>query len=138
MPTFNRLSTRLAMPEFEISTDRARLDLDVIYGFLTTSYWGQGRTRETVERALANSICFGIYKDGAQVGFGRVVTDRAIFAYLADVFVLPAYRGQGLGKALVRAMLDHPDVRGLPAVLLRTRDAHSLYAQCGFEPAIRP
>ena len=126
------------MHDFEISTDRARLDIDLIHRFLTTSYWGQGRTREVVERALANSICFGIYSGGAQVGFGRVVTDRAIFAYLADVFVLPEYRGHGLGKALVRAMLDHPDVRGLPAVLLRTRDAHGLYAQFGFEPAIRP
>ncbi|MBM3819190.1 MAG: GNAT family N-acetyltransferase [Acidimicrobiia bacterium] len=134
----SRRSTRHAVPDFEISTDRSRIDLDVVHGFLTTSYWGQGRTRETVERALANSICFGIYKDGAQVGFGRIVTDRAIFAYLADIFVLPGYRGRGLGKALVRAMLDHPDVRGLPAVLLRTRDAHGLYAQCGFEPAIRP
>jgi GNAT superfamily N-acetyltransferase len=126
------------VPGFEISTDQSRIDLDVVHSFLTTSYWGQGRTRETVERALANSICFGIYKDGAQVGFGRVVSDRAIFAYLADVFVLPAYRGQGLGKALLRTMLDHPHVRGLPAVLLRTRDAHGLYAQLGFEPAIRP
>ena len=126
------------MPGFEISSDPSRLDLDVIHGFLSTSYWAQGRTRETVERALRNSICFGAYRQGRQAGFGRIVTDRAVFAYLADIFVLPEHRGQGLGKTLVRAMLDHPDIRGLPAVLLRTRDAHRLYAQFGFEPAARP
>ena len=126
------------MPGFEISSDPSRLDLDVIHGFLSTSYWAQGRTRETVERALRNSICFGAYRQGRQAGFGRIVTDRAVFAYLADIFVLPEYRGQGLGKTLVGAMLDHPDIRGLPAVLLRTRDAHGLYAQFGFEPAARP
>ena len=119
-------------PRLEISTDPSRLDLEVIHGFLNTSYWAQGRTRETVERALRNSICFGIYSQGRQAGFGRIVTDRAVFAYLADIFVLPEYRGHGLGKMLVRAMLDHPDIRGLPAVLLRTRDAHGLYAQFGF------
>jgi GNAT superfamily N-acetyltransferase len=134
----SRRPLTLSVPDFEISTDPSRIDLDVVHGFLTTSYWGQGRTRAVVERALANSICFGIYQNGAQVGFGRIVTDRAVFAYLADIFVLPEYRGRGLGKTLVRAMLDHPDVRGLPAVLLRTRDAHGLYAQFGFEPAIRP
>jgi GNAT superfamily N-acetyltransferase len=125
-------------PGFEISSDPSRLDLDVIHGFLSTSYWAQGRTRETVDRALRNSICVGAYRQGRQAGFGRIVTDRAVFAYLADIFVLPEYRGQGLGKTLVRAMLDHPDIRGLPAVLLRTRDAHGLYAQFGFEPAARP
>jgi GNAT superfamily N-acetyltransferase len=125
-------------PGFEISSDPSRLDLDVIHGFLSTSYWAQGRTRETVDRALRNSICVGTYRQGRQAGFGRIVTDRAVFAYLADIFVLPEYRGQGLGKTLVRAMLDHPDIRGLPAVLLRTRDAHGLYAQFGFEPAARP
>lgn len=119
-------------PEFEISSDPSRIDVEMVHGFLSTSYWAHGRTREVVERSIRNSICFGVYTQTQQVAFGRVITDRAVFAYLADIFVVPEYRGRGLSKALVRAMLDHPDVRDLRAVLLRTRDAHGLYAQFGF------
>jgi GNAT superfamily N-acetyltransferase len=124
--------------DLDISTDPARLDLDLIYGFLSQSYWGQGRSRAVVERSIANSICFGAYTGGRQVAFGRVVTDRAIFGYLADVFVLPGFRGRGIAKALVRAVLEHPDLAGLKMIFLRTRDAHGLYAQFGFTAVARP
>ena len=120
--------------DIEVSTDRARLDLPLIERFLNTSYWAAGRPREVIERSIAHSLCFGVYTAGRQIGFGRVITDRAVFGYLSDVFVLPEFRGRGVGKYLVKAMLEHPDVRGLNLLLLRTRDAHGLYAQFGFTP----
>jgi RimJ/RimL family protein N-acetyltransferase len=117
----------------EISTDPARLDIDLIHKYLATeSYWAQGRSRETVERSIANSLCFGAYDAGRQIGFARVSTDRAVFAYLMDVFVLPAHRGRGIGKQLMAAALAHPDLQGLRLIALRTRDAHGLYARFGF------
>jgi GNAT superfamily N-acetyltransferase len=119
--------------DLEISTDPTRIDLDVVYGFLSTSYWAQKRTRQVVERSIANSIPFGAYSAGRQVAFARVVTDRAVFAYLADVFVVREFRGRGISKALMRAILAHPDLAGVTMILLRTRDAHGLYAQFGFE-----
>jgi GNAT superfamily N-acetyltransferase len=120
----------------QISTDRSQLDVDLIHAFLSTeAYWAIGRPRALTERAIAHSLCFGAYADdGAQVGFARVVTDHALFAYLADVFVVPAARGQGIGKALVAAVMEHEDVRSLRRVLLATDDAHGLYAQFGFTP----
>jgi GNAT superfamily N-acetyltransferase len=124
--------------DLEISPDSSRIDIDLVHRFLSTSYWAQGRSREAVERSIANSICFSAHASGRQIAFGRVVTDRVVFAYIADVFVVPAFRGQGIGKALIRAMLDHPDVAGLRVVLLRTRDAHGLYAQFGFGPLSDP
>ena len=118
----------------EISTDKQRLDIDSIHRFLSESaYWAIGRPREVVQRAFDNSLCFGAYHDGRLVGFARVVTDYATFGWLADVFVVEAYRGQGVGKALVQAVHEHPDLRPL-RLLLATRDAHGLYAQYGFEP----
>jgi GNAT superfamily N-acetyltransferase len=128
----------MAHDDLEISTDRSRIDLDLVHAFLSTSYWAQGRSREVVERSIANSICFGAYTEGRQVAFGRVVTDRAVFGYMADIFVVPEFRGRGISKALVRAMLDHPDVAGLKGILLRTRDAHGLYRQFGFAPLQGP
>jgi GNAT superfamily N-acetyltransferase len=122
----------------EISTAPDRLDLDVVHGFLTASYWATGIPRATVERSLAGSLNFGLYRDGAQIGFARFVTDGATFAYLADVFVLPDHRGQGLAKWLVGTALTHPALTGLRRVLLATRDAHALYAQFGFTPLARP
>jgi GNAT superfamily N-acetyltransferase len=119
--------------DLEISTDPTRIDLDVVYGFLSTSYWAEKRTRQVVERSIANSIPFGAYSAGRQVAFARVVTDRAVFAYLADVFVVREFRGRGISKALMRAILAHPDLAGVTMILLRTRDAHGLYAQFGFE-----
>ena len=123
---------RMVALDLEISTDNARLDIDLIHRFLNTSYWAEGRSRELVERTIANSLCFGAYTGGRQVAFGRVITDRAVFGYVADVFVIPAFRERGIGKALVRAMVEHPEIAGLKVVLLRTRDAHGLYRQFGF------
>ena len=118
---------------FEVSTDKTRLDITFIHDYLSQeSYWAQGRSREAVERTIENSLCFGVFDGARQIGFGRVVTDHAVFGYVADVFVTPAYRGRGVGKALTRAITEHPVVAGLKMVLLRTRDAHALYAQSGF------
>ncbi len=120
---------------YEISTDPARLDRAAIHGFLHTSYWAQGIERETVDRAIENSIAFGLYApDGAQAGFARSVTDSVRFAWLADVFVLPAHQGRGLGVWLVQTILAHPDLEGL-RIILATRDAHGLYRRFGFVPA---
>lgn len=126
------------MSVVEISTDPARLDLDLVHGYLTRSYWAAGVPREVVARSIAHSICFGAYVDGRQVGFARVITDRATFAYLADVFVLEPFRGRGVSKQLVDAVLAHPDVQGLRRFCLVTRDAHGLYARYGFRPPERP
>jgi GNAT superfamily N-acetyltransferase len=117
-----------------ISDDRARVDLDVTWGFLRTAYWSPGVPREVVERSIANSLPFGLYdRHGAQIGFTRVITDRAVFAWIADVFVLEAHRGRGLGRWLVETVLAHPDLDGLRVVMLATADAHALYEGYGFE-----
>lgn len=125
---------------YTISTDRSRLDVDAIHRFLTEdAYWSPGIARDVVERAIANSLCFGLHApDGSLAGFARVVGDRATFAYLADVFVLPAHRGRGLGKWLVETVLAHPDVRGMSRIRLVTDDAQGLYARFGFEPIGHP
>jgi N-acetylglutamate synthase-like GNAT family acetyltransferase len=125
---------------YEISPDPARLDLDVIHRYLSEeSYWSPGIPREVVSRAIANSLCFGIYeKGGAQVGFARLITDRATYAYLADVFVLPAHRGRGLSKRLMESIIAHAEVQGLRRWMLATRDAHDLYARYGFAPIAKP
>src|SRR5690242_20494443 len=121
---------------YEIDTDRARLDMRVIHEFLSTSHWARGIPMAVLTRAVRRSLPFGLYKDGRQIGFARVVTDSATFAYLADVFVLEAERGQGLGRWLVESILAHPGLQGLRRWLLGTRDAHGLYRRCGFgEPA---
>jgi GNAT superfamily N-acetyltransferase len=121
--------------EYLISTDAELLDLDVIHRFLSEdSYWAPGVTREVVERSIENSICFGLYHASAQVGFARVITDRAAFAYLADVFVLPDHRGRGLGKWVIETVLSYPDLQNLRRVFLGTADAHSLYERYGFRP----
>jgi GNAT superfamily N-acetyltransferase len=119
---------------FLISTDPARLDLDVIHEFLSHCYWAEGIPRETVARSIQNSLCFGIYDQGKQMGFARVISDYATYAYLGDVFVLEEYRGRGLGKWLMECILRHPRLQGLRRWSLVTRDAHGLYAQFGFTP----
>ncbi|MBX9603321.1 MAG: GNAT family N-acetyltransferase [Bryobacteraceae bacterium] len=122
-----------------ISTDQNLLDVDLIHDFLSRhSYWAQGRSREVVERSLRNSLCFGAYRDGRQLGFARVVTDRATFGWLCDVFVVPEARGLGISKSLMEAVLGHPELQGFRRFLLATKDAHSLYAQFGFEPLSAP
>ena len=123
---------------YEISTDRGRLDVAVIHDFLRSSYWAQGISRAVVERSIQHSLCFGAFLGGQQVGFARVITDFAAFAYLADVFVVPEHRGRGVAKMLLRAIVEHPELQGLRRVLLATRDAHGLYAQFGFQPLAHP
>ena len=126
------------MPAYEFSTDAARLDIDAIHAFLTQSYWSPGIPRATVARAIANSLCFGVFWQGQQVGFARVVTDKTTFAYLCDVYVLEAHRGHGLAKRLMEHVTKHPDLQGLRRMMLATRDAHGLYAQYGFTPLAAP
>ena len=115
-----------------VTCDPARLDHAVIAEFLSTSYWAAGIPRETVSRSLARSLCFGLLDGERQIGFARVISDYTTFAFLADVFVLPGYRGRGLGKWLIECVVSHPDLRGLRRWLLATRDAHGLYRQFGF------
>lgn len=124
---------------YEVSTDRERLDIARIHGFLTRAYWSPGIPRDVVERAIAHSLPFGLYASaGAQVGFARAITDRATYAYLADVYVESAHRGHGLGKFLIASVLGHPDLQRLRRFALATVDAHGLYAQHGFGPASHP
>jgi GNAT superfamily N-acetyltransferase len=135
------LSAAVRIPRvntYVISTDPTRLQPAAIHAYLTRSYWSPGIPQGVVERAIANSLCFGIYLGETQVGFARVVTDKATFAYLADVYVLEEHRGQGLSKRLVRTIQAHPELQGLRRFLLATRDAHGLYAQFGFAPPASP
>jgi len=120
------------MNELEITTDPGRFDVAAIHRFLTTSYWSPGIPRETVERAIANSLCFAALLDGRQVGFARMVTDKATFAYLADVFVVEDQRGKGIARRIMDAVMSHPDLQGLRRTMLVTRDAHRLYERYGF------
>lgn len=122
-------------PGYTITTDPDRLDRAYVHAFLTRAYWSKGIPRETVDKSLDHSLCFGLYgPDGTQKGLARVVTDRATFAYIADVFIDEAERGHGFGKALMTTILAHPDLRELRRILLATLDAHGLYAQFGFGP----
>jgi GNAT superfamily N-acetyltransferase len=136
MPHFHRRRP----DKFSISTNPAQLDVAAIHRYLAEeSYWAKNIPLETLTRALANSLNFGVYApDGQQAGFARVVTDRATFAWLCDVFVLPAYRGQGLSKWLMEVVWAHPELQGLRRQLLATLDAHSLYQQFGFRPLAAP
>jgi GNAT superfamily N-acetyltransferase len=121
-----------------VSTDPARLDVDAVHAFLSRAYWCEGIPRETVERALRHSLCFGLYDGTAQVGLARVVTDYATFAYLCDVYVLESHRGRGLGKWLMECVMAHQSVPGLRRFNLATKDAHGLYKQLGFTPLAFP
>ncbi|HVY37063.1 MAG TPA: GNAT family N-acetyltransferase [Polyangia bacterium] len=123
---------------YSISTDPARLDLDAVWGWLRESYWSPGIPRETVARAIRHSIPFGVFEGPRQVGFARVITDRATFAYLADVYVDPASRGRGLSAWLMEVIVAHPELQGLRRWVLATRDAHGLYARFGFRLLARP
>ena len=124
--------------DYTITTDPSRLDIAAIHAFLSRSYWSPGVSIQVVERAIANSLAFGILRGDEQVGFGRVITDKATFAYLADVYVLGAHRGKGLAKRLLESIQAHDDLQGLRRFLLATRDAHSLYAQFGFRELEHP
>lgn len=115
-----------------VSTDRSKLDIDVIHGFLSRAYWAEGIPREVVERSIEHSLSFGVYKGEQQVGFARVVTDYATFAYIGDVFILEEFRGQGLSKWMMQAVVEHPALQGIRRWMLLTRDAHGLYRKVGF------
>jgi N-acetylglutamate synthase-like GNAT family acetyltransferase len=124
--------------EYSISTNKNKLQFDVIHGFLSTSYWSPNIPMEIVKRAAENSLTFGIYKDNVQVGYARIISDYATFAYLADVFVLESERGKSLSKWLMECILQIPNLQGLRRWMLATRDAHGLYAQFGFTPLENP
>lgn len=127
------------MPELRITTDRAELDVALIHRFLSQeSTWAKGIPLATVQRSLEASLCFGGFLGREQVAFARVISDYATFANLVDVFVLPAHRGQGHSKAMMRAVLAHPDLQGLRRFTLATFDAHGLYRQFGFTAPVRP
>jgi GNAT superfamily N-acetyltransferase len=124
--------------EFLVTTDRARLSPALIHEFLSHSYWAEGISRKTVARSMRNSLCFGLLEGSQQIGFARVITDSATFAYLADVFILEPYRGRGLARFLMECILKHPQLQGLRRWVLATRDAHSLYRKFGFVPLEKP
>jgi GNAT superfamily N-acetyltransferase len=130
--------TRQDTGEIEISTERARMDVDAIREFLARSYWAEKIPREVVAAAIENSLCFGAFDRVRQIGFTRVVTDYATFAYVADVYVLEEYRGRGISKMLMAAMRAHPGLQGLRRWHLATRDAHGLYRQFGFSALADP
>jgi GNAT superfamily N-acetyltransferase len=124
---------------FHISTDKNLLDFEMIYSYLSEdSYWANGVQAETLRKAIENSLCFGVYKQNIQVGLARVVTDKATFAYICDVFILSEYRGLGLSKWLIQTILEHPELQGLRRWSLATADAHGLYSQFGFTQISRP
>ena len=122
----------------ELDDDKARLDVARVHGWLASSYWSPGIERWRVETALANSHCLGAYLGGEQVGYARAITDHATFAWIADVWVDEAVRGQGRGRLMVQWFLDHPDIRDLRRIALATADAHGVYAALGFHPLLRP
>jgi GNAT superfamily N-acetyltransferase len=123
---------------YSITTDPQKLDLDATHAYLSRSFWAEGIPKGTVAKAMANSLCFGLFDGADQVGFARAVTDRATFAYLCDVYVLESHRGRGLGKWLIETVMAHPDLQGLRRFQLVTRDAHGLYSRHGFETPGNP
>ena len=138
MKALERQITEHRKGKFVISTDEERFDVDMVHGFLTGSYWAEGISREIVARSIQNSLCFGVFCDGQQIGFARVISDYATFAYIGDVFVLESYRGHGRGKWLMECIVGHPRLQGLRRWTLLTRDAHGLYGQFGFTPLKKP
>ena len=125
-------------PQYSISTDSSRFDVEMIYQFLTNSYWAEGIPRHIVQRSIDNAMCFGVFDGDKQVGFARVITDRATYAYIGDVFILDSHRGRGLSKLLMKAIMEHPDLQGFRRWSLVTNDAHGLYQQFGFKPIANP
>jgi len=125
--------------EYRVSSELSEMDFDVIHGFIANSYWAQGMPAALLQKALSNSLCFGVFdKDNQQLAFARLITDKATFAYLADVFVLESHRGLGLSKMMMAAIMEHPELQGLRRIMLATRDAHGLYAQFGFGAVDHP
>jgi len=120
--------------EYWITTDKEKFDMDIIHSFLTNSYWAEGISKEIIQRSIDGSLCFGVFENNKQIGFARMITDQATFAYLADVFILKEYRGRGLSKWLMEVIMSHPGLQGLRRMMLATRDAHELYKKFGFIP----
>lgn len=124
--------------EYTISTDRRKLNIDVIHGYLKNAYWCKNKPKALVRKSIKGSICFGVYHHKKQVGFARVITDSTTFGYLADVFIVPDFQGKGLGKLLIKTIMECPDFQGFRSWSLATKDAHGLYAKFGFKPLAEP
>ena len=122
----------------KISTDKSKLEIDVIHQFLTTTYWAKGRTFEEVKKTIETCLCFGVYLNNKQIGFARVATDYTVFAYLMDVFILPEYRGRGYSKQLIKAVIQDTRLQTCNVWMLKTSDAHKLYSQFGFTELKHP
>lgn len=124
---------------YEVTTNKSRLDIDLIHQFLSRdSYWAKNIPRDLMERSIANSLCFAVFDDNRQIAFARVISDYAVFAYVADVFVVPEHRGRGVSKLMMNAIRDHPQLRSLRRWHLVTSDAHGLYRQYGFDALKHP
>lgn len=137
MEPFQKVEQR--RDDYLLSTDPSKLDRDVVFNFLThDSYWGRGRSRDVFDRSIVNSLNIGIYFGNMQIGFARVVTDRATFGWICDVFIIPAHRRNGLASWMIESIQQHPDLQCLRSIFLATRDAHSLYAKFGFKPLEDP
>jgi GNAT superfamily N-acetyltransferase len=119
---------------FNISAEKEKMDIDLIHSFLTRSYWAEEISKEVISKSIEGALCFGVFENDRQVGFARMITDRATFAYLADVFIIEEYRGLGLSKWLMEFIMSYPDLQGLRRMILATRDAHELYKKFGFTP----
>ena len=132
------MTYELSRGGYVVTTDASRLDIDYIHAFLTESYWARGIPRDVVARAIENSLNFGLFEGERQVGFARAITDRAWYAYIADVFVDEAHRGKGLGKLIMEAVTSHPELQNLRRMMLGTADAHGLYRQFGFTDVEKP
>ena len=132
------MNYNVAKNNYVISTDKSKIDIKYVHGFLSASYWSPGVPIAVVKKGMKHSLCFGLYDGGQQIGYARMITDKASFAYLADVFIDEGYRGKGLGKWFIEMILVHPDLHGLRRILLATKDAHRLYEKCGFTSINNP
>jgi N-acetylglutamate synthase-like GNAT family acetyltransferase len=128
----------LNLDELFITTDKSKLNLNLIHKFLRTAYWSKGRSAEIINKSIKNSLCFGVYNKNEQLGFARVVTDYSIFAYMADVFILEDYRDMGIGKRLIQTILGYPELKDVKRWMLATTDAHKFYSQFGFKGLEHP
>ena len=124
----------VAKNQFTITTKKEKFDVEFIHSFLTRSYWAEGISKEVIKRSIEGALCFGLFENDKQIGFARMITDKATFAYLADVFIIEEYRGRGLSKWLMEVIMSHPSLQGLRRMMLATKDAHGLYEKFGFTP----
>jgi GNAT superfamily N-acetyltransferase len=124
--------------EYDICSDKSAMDVDAIHAYLSRSYWAENVPHQTVQKAIDNSLCFGVFHKQSQVGFARLITDTATFAYLADVYILEEHRGKGLSKKLMKTIISHPQLQGLRRMVLATYDAHTLYEKFGFKALANP